>query len=994
MSTDQTPSPVALLFESYLNLLDMQQKNLETFVQMQDTALELHASVTQTTLETNAQLFESFIKNVSFKEETTIISDSEPFSFLKNLTLSKISLFKTVRDYWLKRSSNMADKVKRVCAASLIGLLTTVSGRAITPDCLHDYQVTELPNLQEVKSSNATTSDLLSALGQNILKKSTPTKEMTSKDLERSLQEAAKQRLEMQRRAEEEARREEKGQEQKQLEAERLERERAEAARLELERQEQLAEEARLELERQEQERIEEERRQQEAEWADQLDGTAWGSVRWYEIQAERYRTFAQWYPYNRDYYTQEADRFEQQAATMREREEEVRRAEAARLERERQAEEARLEAERHAAEPAEAGAYEALRDRLLALDGFQAPLEQMRHGARVTPGNDSEHRAVKEAFWKQVADHVEAQEALNPEAAEGERKYLNVIKLLSEKAVPDLEIGNEHINDHAWIDIRTNLQRLAEEVSVPDQVRVEGELQNSRRQIGEWLGKLMEFYERTQQLRNQVLKVLNYLRTLNNDGAGNREKAVHIFKEYIIENSTHCKDRALSGLENIETYMKIVNSPDAKTALGALIQLYKKQIIEQHLIQYFHVDEHGNILRNDRGEAIPQGETVEKYLYLVLMLNQRLGLGIPNGTEMGYARCGAVKSFDTALRELSTALMNQDQLITFLQDNEIWQSILKDLPEYRELEQRLGEQRAALSELMEGADGEDGEDIPSVGDVLEKISDGEAINEAERGILRRMAESEIFRELKAEKEAAGNRDALKVLALIEEQVVEDLPEGWCDRVWGGNYDGLGGELYNKIAAQHDEGLQGFTRRLFEAEYYVTGYKYAGFTVGQIAEMQAVVEEAANPYPEDEEQRIARELQEARAQLAARETALRPETARLQALIEEDAQRMREIDAPYNRLQDEERDAQTQLDEALRTRDAGGIAAAQVVLRDAQAAFAENERLYREADARRRQHIAEREALLRNDPELTRLRQRIRDLQRQQNPGHFGDFGW
>lgn len=703
-------------------------------------------------------------------------------------------------------------------------------------------------------------------------------------------------------------------------------------------------------------------RARQEEEWRQREVGAWWGSADWYEIQAERNTRYAEWNPGERAYYLgqaemnrasaqrireNEADRLAAEQRERERREAAAREAEALRLEEERLTAEranirARLNADWEAdlariAGLAPTAAYEVLKDRLFTLDGYHEPLEAMRSGNALAPRTTAETTAVKKALWNKLHGFVEAQAPLNPDAATlAEQKYFNVIKFLTETQAPDLVIGADPIDDAAWTALEDQTKQLAADVGFTDAdlVGAPSHWGPGTNWISEWFNKLMQCQQARGSeagknfVRNRAKKIIEYLQALRDEDDENDEKIKLILQKDIIDNAQNCSDRALSGLDNAEVNIKIAEAASPEQALGAVVQKLKKSIIEVIL---------------DR----TQHEIVEEYLYLALMFNKHLALGMPH-TEMTYAGCGARKTFDEALAKILENVHYQGAVDMLLAE-ESWMEALKKLsPEYadeaeRAMETRIADTEEAAAQVARGsapidAAFEDAKRIAAqhkttaLAPIAADIARVTAIEDACKTEVatakdikdRALAalpdggdDTPIFDAFFAAKQAAEDRKAAALIPL--QATVDEIKR--IQRIYDAEIDAARTTRRTALnpiedaSAQRTEEIEAtyhrtikaaaerLTKEIFDREFVVTGSKYAGITGEHIAQIEDAIR-ADNTSPQQL-------LDRARARLAELEAPIETERARLNAAIRTDAAVIEDITA----LQETARSADIRLNE-------------------------------------------------------------------------------
>jgi|GEM_PF-3384012 len=683
-------------------------------------------------------------------------------------------------------------------------------------------------------------------------------------------------------------------------------------------------------------------RTRQENAWREREETLAHGGPEWYDLQAEICNTRAEWYPDDREYYLEQAELSRESAARMRA--DAVRREEAARRDRERREAEARaaealrLEEQRLAAERAAvrtrlnpdweadleraralapAAAYEVLKDHLFLFDGYQEPLETMRQDAALEPRTAVEETALKKAFWNKLHRFVESQTSLNPDAAGDAPKYFNVIKFLTETQAPDLVIGANLIDDTAWAALAEQTRQLAADVGFTDADLVGAASHWNPRGhnlITQWFKLLMQCQQADNSaagknfVRNRAAKIIRYLQALKDAGDESDEKIKLILQKDIIDNAQNCSDRALSGLDNAEVNIKLAEAASPEAALAAVIQKLKKSIIEVIL---------------DR----TQREIVEEYLYLALMFNKHLALGMP-ATEMTYAACGARKTFDDALARILENVHYQGAVDMLLAE-ESWMEALKRLsPEYAAAAENAMERRVANTEASEEQEEREKAPINAAFEAAKQAAEERktaaltaiaadvaqvtAIEDACKAeiaaakTIKDIAlaalpdphddddEDPIFDAFLAAKQAAEGR---KTAALIPLQATVDeikRIQGIYDteiaaaratrRTALNPIEDAAAQRIEEIEAAYHAAIKSaadrLTKEIFDREFVVTGSKYAGITAEHIAKMEDAIR-SANTSPE---QLLAR----AQARLATLEEPFQAERDRLEAEIRRD----------------------------------------------------------------------------------------------------------
>lgn len=698
------------------------------------------------------------------------------------------------------------------------------------------------------------------------------------------------------------------------------------------------------------------ERLRQEQDWVRIEGSLIYGSAEWYDHRAIVATTRADWEPASRDYYLEEAERCRRVAQAIRENEAhqaEIRRTEALRREEEeRAAEAAREEEVRIAREQAElrsrlnpeweadliraralseegrpVAAYEILKDRVFLFERYEHPLEAMRSGAALTPRNRAEKTAVKKAFWHKIHKAIEDQVSLNPDAEAGEQKYFNLLKFLTETQAPDIIIGADQINDDEWVELEGQTKQLAADVGF-----TEGDLTGAPSHWGpganwitEWFSKLMGCAQAGSDsgknfLRNRAKKIVEYLQELKHAadedaevGEGkNTDKIKLIIQKDIIDNAQNCADRALSGLDNAEVNIKLAKAETPEQALGVVVQKLKKSIIE--------------IILDRR-----QQEIVEEYLYLALMFNKHLALGMPE-TEMLFARCGARKTFNEALGKILENVSYQGAVDMLLAE-ETWMEALKKLsPEYAEADTQAMEKRMTDTEAL--AEEEERLKAP-IDQAFEAAKEAAEARKTE--VLRHIAaeveqiriiEESYKRELaaaKAVKEAAlgnlpeGDDDTAIFEAYEAAKAAADIQKAGALRPFQAQVDEIkrvqaiydaeinaaravrraaSNEIEDTIAERTEQieaayhtaiksAADRLTKEIFDREFVVTGSKYAGITPEHIAQIEDAIR-ADNTTPEQL-------LERARAKLAELNAPTAAERERLERELHEDTEIMENI---------------------------------------------------------------------------------------------------
>jgi hypothetical protein len=698
-------------------------------------------------------------------------------------------------------------------------------------------------------------------------------------------------------------------------------------------------------------------RTRQENDWRQREDTLAYQSPEWYDLQAEICNTRAEWYPDDSEYYLEQAALSRESAARMRA--DAVRREEAARRDRERREaealaaealrlEEQRLAAERaavrirlnpdweadleHARTLAPAAAYEVLKDRLFVFDGYHEPLEAMKQEAALAPRTTTEETAVKKAFWNKLHRFVESQTSLNPDAAGDAPKYFNVIKFLTETQAPDLVIGADPIDDAAWAALAEQTKQLAADVGFDDDDLVGAASHWNPRGnnlITQWFRLLMQCQQADSNsgrnfVRNRAAKIIQYLQELKDEGDESDEKIKLILQKDIIDNAQNCPDRALSGLDNAEVNIKLAEAASPEAALAAVIQKLKKSIIEVIL---------------DR----TQHEIVEEYLYLALMFNKHLALGLPT-TEMTYASCGARKTFDEALGKILENVHYQGAVDMLLAE-ESWMEALKRLsPEYAAAaanametrdtntdasEEQEEREKAPIDEAFEAAKqaaeerktaaltaiAADVAQVTAIEDACKaEIAAAKTIRDTALAALPDPhdddEEEPIFDAFVAAKQAAEDR---KTTALIPLQATVDeikRIQGIYDaeinaaratrRTAVNPIEDAAAQRIEEIKAAYQAAIKSaadrLTKEIFDREFVVTGSKYAGITAEHIAKMEDAIR-SDNTSPE---QLLAR----AQARLTVLEEPFQAERDRLEAEVRRDTTVINDIATLQRTAQD------------------------------------------------------------------------------------------
>ena len=314
---------------------------------------------------------------------------------------------------------------------------------------------------------------------------------------------------------------------------------------------------------------------------------------------------------------------------------------------------------------------YMAFNELLSQISGYQSVLNSMRVEYKVVPSDDIERKAMDQAFWKEIADFIASTEAINPQASSAERKYFNVVKFLREKQVDDLIFKNDHVEDDEWGEIEEDLTDFAEGFDIEE----------SSNWISTWFTRLMECKQSGTPkgknfIRNRVKNIVAFLKTID------QEKAKLIIEKDIIDNAQNCSDRALSGLDNAEVMIKIVQARTIPETLGAIIQKFKKNVLEMILDRW-------------------KNEVVEEYLYLALLFNEYFALGLPT-TKMAYAHFGNHKTFDEALRKFLQHI-HYEGIINMIMSEAVWLKAVRGLVSINEnTGQTPEEQRDRSLEFLE----------------------------------------------------------------------------------------------------------------------------------------------------------------------------------------------------------------------------------------------------------------------------------------------------
>ncbi len=312
-----------------------------------------------------------------------------------------------------------------------------------------------------------------------------------------------------------------------------------------------------------------------------------------------------------------------------------------------------------------------ALIDSIAKIDVDLNILDQMKKKAKLRHHDEDEEITLKKTFWKKIAGFIQNQEPIRQGPTE--KKYFNVIKFLTQRQNPNLAVGDEDIHDYFWEQLEIDVNTLASSSGLGRKDLIGLNLQIDEvpiNLINAWFFQLMRCRQAmkidengddlqpipagVKYIRNRTKAIVTYLCYL--EMRGEYGKIKELIKNNILENATDCPDAALIGLESFELGIKLENAgSDVYQAFGAIVQDYKKEIIE-------------SILE-------PGYESREEYLYLLLLFNHPLGLGL-TFTQMHHQNLGARKTFDQAL-DLILQNLVYENIILALSLKKSWQEVL-----------------------------------------------------------------------------------------------------------------------------------------------------------------------------------------------------------------------------------------------------------------------------------------------------------------------------
>lgn len=158
-----------------------------------------------------------------------------------------------------------------------------------------------------------------------------------------------------------------------------------------------------------------------------------------------------------------------------------------------------------------------------------------------------------------------------------------------------------------------------------------------------------------------QVADFFNDLATSNDQNK--RTKAKDILEECAIANGSECYDRTIAGLDDMELEMALFSTHTLEHAIHFLVRQYKKCSIQECLVEHEYA------------------ESVEEYVYLLLLLNDHFNLGVPS-KRMWSAQCGARKPFDKAARLLMNNL-SIEGVCHFIAKHSAFRSFLRTKTEH-----------------------------------------------------------------------------------------------------------------------------------------------------------------------------------------------------------------------------------------------------------------------------------------------------------------------
>ncbi len=539
-------------------------------------------------------------------------------------------------------------------------------------------------------------------------------------------------------------------------------------------------------------------------EWNHQQAQHDTNSSAWYAIEVERLLAYAEWYP-------DEKLRYEREASEAELKKEELKSEEIAQAE-------VLAEEARRRNELANVGDFSAdLKQKLERLSGYEPPLDTLLALSwGQTPDMPAVEKAVDKVFWKKLVGLASSQR-------DEQGTYLDVFKFLNSPGdMPDLSIGQENITDAGWYQLLTDVKALYNQFDVGAvgaagvrriNTSEDGEL-TVERVVNDFTTKLMYFAGQEAFYRNRFKVVMDYVASLSKDDAEQKRVATDILT-VIAENSQRCQDRALSGLDEAEAYVRLGSNPTKEALLSILVLNYKKEVL------------------NAAGVLPNSSETVEQHLFMMTHFNKVLGLGIQRGTTMGFSGCGNMRRLDESLAAFLEAV-SLDGVVDFIEHNPLW------APELKAEKDRINAEANALMDKVDklfedNADWDDAELMRGMDDI---------------------SSSKAFIDVLQAVNAAGEAAKVSVLESIRDKTKpQDFASAktiWEDEISMVDFPVKQEEL-NKAAEAE------FTRKAFLKEYGVESSPYAGLTNGQIAEMKRVVRSFENSAAEmtEEERRRA-----------------------------------------------------------------------------------------------------------------------------------------
>ncbi len=250
----------------------------------------------------------------------------------------------------------------------------------------------------------------------------------------------------------------------------------------------------------------------------------------------------------------------------------------------------------------------------------------------------------------------------------DGEPRYLNLLRLLQDPDAPEVSIlalspqdifamfetssmmfhevcSSLFISEPSELTIEDDDSSDADvERSVAESEDTEEEEGSESDRTSEWFAKTLLSKDASTPmgrviLMGRLIQLTAFLTDIAaSEDATQREHIKNMVRDHLVANSEACPDRAVSGLDDIEFDIHLFHSPNLDRAIHTLIRQYKRQVIRESLVSHEFA------------------ESVEEYLYLLLLLNKSFNLGIAF-EGIHSAECGSRKPFDTAARLLMDSL-------------------------------------------------------------------------------------------------------------------------------------------------------------------------------------------------------------------------------------------------------------------------------------------------------------------------------------------------